>query len=138
MEKIVCTIFENYYIRAFLYLKEKARQKKQKNVPFYRFVSAVLKYGKSGSPHEFSLRSVAKIVWNHAARSLCADPLWSANALRRAQTSIFVLKKYRRFDLRYFIVFLYLERTSAAAPIMPASLPSVAMRMSVLRMGSAA
>ena len=27
----------NNYIRAFLCLKEKARQKKQKNVPFYRW-----------------------------------------------------------------------------------------------------
>ena len=31
---------KNYFIRAFLYLKEKTRQKKQKNLQFYRFVSS--------------------------------------------------------------------------------------------------
>jgi hypothetical protein len=38
------------FIRAFLCLKEKARQKKQKNVPFYRFVCAVPEYG-GAAPH---------------------------------------------------------------------------------------
>ncbi len=56
-------IFEFYYIRAFLYLKEKTRQKKQKSPRLYRFFVRLRSMVQSAPRANFR---IAKIARTHA------------------------------------------------------------------------